>query len=109
VNHHGRTALADAIHYDSRECAELVLHAGAKLRTLNVRIPDWMNDIVTKRNNLKAAFTVLYGILRRRIVVPSAYNPNGDRIPRDMVRVISLFGPSCWKKTLEGLSRYKKE
>jgi hypothetical protein len=68
-----------------------LLHAEAKLRDVNVSIPEWMNDIVTKRNNLKAAFTVLYGILRRRIVVPSAYNPNGDRIPRDMVRVMSYM------------------
>jgi hypothetical protein len=91
VNALGHTALAEAIDYDRHECAELLLHAGAKLRDVKFRIPGWMNDIVTKRNNLKAAFTVFYGILRRRIVVPSAYNPNGDRIPRDMVRVMSYM------------------
>jgi ankyrin repeat protein len=90
VNDDGHTALARAIEYDHHECAELLFDAGAKIGNVNVPIPDWMNDIVTKRNNLKVAFTVLYGILRR-IVVPSAYNPNGDRIPRDMVRVMSYM------------------
>ena len=91
VDKDGRTALAVAIDNDHHECAEILLHAGAKLRNFNRSIPDWMHEIVAKRNNLKAAFTVFYGILRRRIVVPSAHYPNGDRVPRDMVRVISYM------------------
>jgi ankyrin repeat protein len=75
VNSYGNTALAIAIDCNNRKCAELLLHAGAKLSNVKVLIEDWMNDIVTKRNNLKAAFTVLYGILRRRIDVPFLFNP----------------------------------
>ena len=91
VDKHGRTALASAIFFEQHQCAEILLHAGANLRKVNVPIPDWMHEIVAKRNNLKAAFTVLYGILRRRIVVPCSYKANGEHIPRDMVRVISYM------------------
>jgi hypothetical protein len=91
VNNDGRTALANAIRFNRHDCAELLFHAGAKIRNVDVSIPEWMNEIVTKRNKLTAAFTALYGILRRRIVVPSAYSSNGDRIPRDMVRVMSYM------------------
>ena len=91
ANNGGRTALAEAINRNQYECAERLLHAGAKLRNVHVPIPAWMRDIVAKRNNLKAAFTVLYGILRKRIVVPSSYKADGEHIPRDMVRVISYM------------------
>lgn len=69
----GYTALAMAIHEDQQECAEILLHAGAKIRNVaKVFIPDWMN---ARFNNFKAAYAVLYGILRWRMDVPFLFNP----------------------------------
>jgi hypothetical protein len=89
VDNYGRTALAVAIGKAHHECAEVLLHAGASLGKVKGVIPEWMNKIIAKRDSFNAAFTVLYGILRRRIVVPLSDHQAGERIPRDMVRVIS--------------------
>lgn len=81
-NHGGHSALDIAIERDQHECAELLFHAGAKISNVRIfPIPNWMNDIVTKHNNFKASFTVLYGILRRRLDVPFLFNPVSTNVP----------------------------
>jgi len=76
VDNRGYTALAMAIHEDQQECAEVLLYCGAKMRKVSkVFIPDCMNDIIARFNNFKAAYTVLYGILRWRTDVPFLFNP----------------------------------
>ena len=88
----GITPLADAIRHNNRDCAELLLDAGAKLANVNkdIDIPDWLNDIITKRQNVKRALLIFIGVLRRRFTVPTAATVHtGNRIPRDMVNVLA--------------------
>lgn len=91
LSNDGRTALAYAIQKNHRECAELLLHAGAKLRNVNVPIPDWMNEIILKYNNFKAAYTVLYGVLRRRVHVPFLFNLMAAKPPDIMLLICAAF------------------
>ena len=87
MNDDGYTALAHAIELNEHDCAEVLLCAGAKIQNVNVRIPEWMNDIVIKFNNFKAAYTVLYGILRRRMDIPFLFNPKAAN-PTPMMLLI---------------------
>lgn len=88
-DHLSNTALALAIRKQNPACAQVLVHAGAKLHNVHgIPIPDWLNRIVAKHNNFKAAFVALYGILRKRLAVPNLFNPHAKGIP-DMVRMIA--------------------
>jgi len=88
-DHLSITALALAIQKQNPACAQVLVHAGAKLHNVHdIPIPDWLNKIVAKHNNFKSAFVTLYGILRKRLAVPNLFNPHAKGIPY-MVRMIA--------------------
>lgn len=50
----GYTPLCIALKRGHQECAELLFDAGAKMSNVHSSpIPDWMNGIITKRENVK--------------------------------------------------------
>lgn len=91
MNDDGYTALAHAIQLNRHDSAELLLRAGAKIRNVNVRVPEWMNDIVIKFNNFKAVYTILYGILRRRMDIPFLFNPKAANPTPVMLLICSAL------------------
>lgn len=98
---HGRTALAAAIKYNKVDCAELLLDAGAKVSSLreNFKVPDWMNAIVTKRQNAKHALQAFIRVLRTRLLIPGPATQHiGNRLPRDLVNLLTLF---VWNTRLD--------
>lgn len=98
-----RTALAEAIESKCCNCAELLLHAGAKIQNINfIPIPFWMNELVKKYNNFKASYIVLYGVLRRRINVPHLFDPRYTHPSPMMLLICSVLldtqYDAAWKK-----------
>lgn len=91
VNNDGCTALTRAIQLNEFDCAELLLHAGSKIEHVKVPIPEWMNEIVAKYNNFKVAYTVFYGILRRRMDIPFLLNPIAAKPPDGMLLICSTL------------------
>lgn len=93
LNHCGFTPLAIAMARNKPDCAELFLDAGAKLTHVHesIKMPDWMRDIITKRQNVKRSLLVFMGMLRRRLVVPNAATAVGNRVPRDMVNLLAIY------------------
>ena len=88
LDEEGHTPLSFAIATNKPDCAELLLDAGSKMANVGegISIPDWTNDIITKRRNVKHSLVTFMGVLKRRLVVPNAY---GNRVPRDMVTLLS--------------------
>ena len=67
----GTTPLAVAIRNNKPDVAELLLDKGAKMSNVHkrVKIPDWMNSIVTKRQNVRRSLITFIGVLRKRFAV----------------------------------------
>jgi ankyrin repeat protein len=63
----GCTPLACAIKENHLNIAEYLLHVGAKMKNVDVRIPIWMRDIIQKRQNTMSSTLVLKGVLKRRL------------------------------------------
>lgn len=94
----GFTPLALAIHFNHPDCAELLLDGGAKMANLHkcTKIPGWMDDITKKGRNVKQSLWAFIGLLRKRFkVVDGTTEHLGDRIPRDVVTLLS----GCFWKT----------
>ena len=93
-NNTGYTPLANAIFCNKRDVAELLLDKGAKMSNVreDFEIPDWMNVIVTKRQNVKQSLTTFTGVLRKRFAVSGGGTEySRGRLPRDVVWVISRW------------------
>jgi len=92
-NNDGVTPLGNAIMYIEPALAEFLLHLGAKMK--NVRrfiVPEWMNQIVTKRKRSIYSTLILKGVLKKRFKVDGAEAAylNG-RIPKDMINLVGLY------------------
>ena len=93
-DNNGYTPLANAIYFNKPDAAELLLDKGAKIRNVRegVQIPDWMNVIVTKRQNVRQSLTTFIGVLRKRFAVSGGGTEyTRGRLPRDVVGVISRW------------------
>ena len=90
----GRTPLAWAILHHRPDAAELLLDRGAKMSQVRegAKIPDWVNTIVTKRENVMRGLLTFIGVLRKRIAVSGGGTEyTRGRLPRDVVGVISKW------------------
>ena len=93
-NDDGETPLAGTINENKPDVAEVLLDKGAKISNLreNVKIPNWMNAIVTKRENVKRALWTFIGVLRKRFAISGGGTEyTRGRLPRDVVGVISRW------------------
>lgn len=96
-NKGGYTPLAEAIHEDHPDFAEMLLDFGAKISNVHekIRAPNWMNGIVKKRQNVKRGILTFIGVLRKRISISCATTRHiGNRLPRD---VVNLLSKCVWK------------
>ena len=90
----GDTSLAQAISWDKHDAAEFLLDNGAKMSNVHegVQIPDWMNAIVAKRQNVRRSLTTFIGVLRKRFAISGGGTEyTRGRLPRDVVGVISRW------------------
>ena len=90
----GCTPLARAITNNKPGIAELLLDKGAKMRGVHedVEIPDWMNVIIAKRQNVVRSLTTFTGVLRKRFTISGGGTEyTRGRLPRDVVSVISRW------------------
>ena len=79
-----------------------MLDKGAKVNNVNkvIRIPDWMNGIVAKRQNVKRGLLTFIGVLRKRFAVSGGGTEYSQgRLPRDVVGVISRW---AWTTRFDG-------
>ena len=91
-NNRGYTPLARAIDFNQHDVAELLFDKGAKMSNVNVPIPDWMNAIITKRQNVRRSLTTFIGVLRKRFAISGEGTEyTRGRLPRDVVGVISRW------------------
>lgn len=80
--------------YDLVDCAEFLWDVGAKLRK-DIDIPEWLTDIIFKRQRARQSARVFAGIMRRRIIVEGAGTEHiGNRLPKDVVKLLSVC---LWK------------
>ena len=101
-NNYGDTPLVVAIENKKDDVAELLLDKGAKMSNVDedVRIPHWMNAIITKRQNVKRGLLVFIGVLRKRFAVSGGGTEyTRGRLPRDVVGVISRW---AWSTRFDG-------
>lgn len=90
LNDARRTALCQAVMMGKRECADLLVDAGAKLEYLRSELPNiptWLECLYARRRNVLNSYLVLYGVLRRRVTFTTCGKK--IRVPRDMVRLIT--------------------
>ena len=92
-NNYGDTPLARAINLAKRDVAELLLDKGAKMSNVaRVQIPDWMNAIAAKRQNVRRSLNTFIGVLRKRFAISGGGTEyTRGRLPRDVVVVISRW------------------
>ena len=58
----------------------------------DLKIPAWVNTIVTKRQNVRRSLTTFAGVLRKRFAVSGGGTEyTRGRLPRDVVGVISKW------------------
>jgi ankyrin repeat protein len=62
---HGETPLSEAIKWNHCNVAEFLLHLGARIPSK--KIPDWMRQLIIKRQNAMRSTLTLKGILKRRL------------------------------------------
>lgn len=89
-NSFDNTPLAWAINWNKPDAQ------GAKMSNLPkwLQIPDWVQGIVTKRQNLRRSLTSFTGVLRKRFVVSGGGTELiRGRLPRD---VVGLLGRWVW-------------
>ena len=94
------TPLGRAISNNKRDVEEFLLDKGAKMSNVARAIPDWMEDFVTKRRNVKRSLLTFIGVLRKRFAISGAGTEHiRGRLPRDVVGVISKF---AWTTRFDG-------
>jgi len=101
-DNYGDTPLSDAVMYSRPNVAEYLLHSGAKMIENirpNLKIPYWMNQIMTKRKRAIHSTLILKGVLKKRfkVVGAEAAYLNG-RIPKDMINLVGLH---VWSTRLD--------
>ena len=105
-NANGTTPLALAVLNNWHDIAELLLDKSAKMSnvTEGVYIPDWMNTIITKRQNVRRSLTTFSGVLRKRFTISGGGTEyTRGRLPRDVVGVISRWAwTTRFDKSWEG-------
>ena len=96
----GYTPLAFAILHDKCDAAELLVDKGAKMSNVTRAIPDWMNAIISKRQNVIRSLTTFTGVLRKRFAISGGGTEYSQgRLPRDVVGVISRW---AWTTRFDG-------
>ena len=107
----GYTPLAWAINNNEHDVAELLFDKGANMSNVDedFEIPDWMEVIITKRQNVRRSLTTFTGVLRKRFaVVGGGTEYTRGRLPRDVVGVISRWAWSTrFDKRWEGAAPEK--
>ena len=101
-NDDGETPLAGTINENKPDVAELLLDKGAKMSNVHkdVEIPNWMNAIIVKRQNVKRGLLVFVGVLRKRFAISCGGTEyTRGRLPRDVVGVISKW---AWTTRFDG-------
>lgn len=101
LSSYGYTPLARAIYFNNRDCAELLLDAGATMENVHqdVEIPEWMDALLRKREAVKRGLLTFLGVMRKRFEVPhGGMEHMGDRLPRDMVSMLSAY---VWNTRLD--------
>ena len=101
-NQHGDTPLSLAIHLDKHGVAELLFDKGAKMSNVHedVKIPNWMNAVISNRQNVRRSLTTFIGVLRKRFLVSGGGTEyTRGRLPRDVVGVISRW---VWSTRFDG-------
>ena len=75
----------------NRDCAERLLDAGAKVSNVraDVKVPDWITTIIIKRENVVKSMWAFLRVMRKRFNVQGQHI--GNRIPRDLVKLISTY------------------
>ena len=94
LDNYGFTPLATAIIRSQPDIAELLFDKGAKMSSVHegAEIPDWVHDIVAKRQNVKRGLLALIGVLRKRFAVRGGGTEYSQgRLPRDVVGLISRW------------------
>src|SRR3990167_1842812 len=89
-----KTPLALAITNNMQDVAELLLDKGAKMSNVRyvVEVPDWVNVVVAKRQNVRRSLTTFIGVLRKRFAISGGGTEYSQgRLPRDVVGVISRW------------------
>lgn len=86
------TALTLAIWHRNQECVKLLLDAGAKMANVqNLKIPEWLKNIISTRQNVTRAIITFMGVMKRRFRLKcEATKIIGYRFPRDMIHKISF-------------------
>lgn len=65
----------------------------------NVRIPDWMDDLIRKKKNMQRSLLIFIGVLRKRFAVSGGGTEHiQGRLPRDVTVLLSHFS---WKTRLD--------
>ena len=110
-SNYGYTPLVSAIKFNKPDVAELLLDKGAKISNVHerVEIPNWMNAIIAKRQNVVQSLTTFTGVLRKRFTVSGGGTEyTRGRLPRDVVGVISRWAWSTrFDRRWEGAVREK--
>ena len=75
---------------------ERLLDAGAKISNVDFEIQDWVQAMIAKRRNVVASLRVFIGVMRKRYNVEGQHI--GNRLPRDLVAMISMH---LWSTRLD--------
>jgi hypothetical protein len=68
-DNYGHTPLAYVIMYDNPALAEYLLQVGAKISNVkrDIQVPDWMHQLIKKRETIMRCTRVLKGVLKWRL------------------------------------------
>ena len=112
LDNDGDTPLSYTLRRKHRDCAERLLDAGAKVSNVeeDIDIPDWVGEVIIKRKNVVASLRVFIGLMRKRYNVEGQHI--GNRLPRDLVKLISKHLWSTrfderWSKTVSSPKKLK--
>ena len=82
----GETALYEAVEFGKKDCAEVLLDAGAKICNLeDLNHPEWFLAMVKRRSSCKSSAYTLYGLLRKRWRECNV----SVKVPLDMIRMLT--------------------
>lgn len=88
------------INQGDKVCSELLFNAGAKIINVSthIEIPPWMDLIIAKRAKVKRTVWALIGVLRKRFALVRGMEHYGNRLPRDLVKIIAIH---AWNTRLD--------